>query len=72
MNRHKSVHTLCNACHRQTLYREIIPLDVNFRCIRGLLGGFGLWAGRYLYRVTPAVIRGMFFWSHPKDRTTGI
>jgi hypothetical protein len=36
---------------------------------RPMLGFQGLWAGRDLYRVTPAVTRGLgFFRSHPKDR----
>jgi hypothetical protein len=35
---------------------------------RPMLGAQGLWAGRDLYRATPAVIRDLFFRSHPKDR----
>jgi hypothetical protein len=36
---------------------------------RRMLGTQGLWAGRDLYRATPAVTQGpRFFQSHPKDR----
>jgi hypothetical protein len=37
--------------------------------LRPMVGAQGLWAGRDIYRATPAVTRDLvFFWSHPKDR----
>ena len=38
------------------------------RIIRPSLDPFGLWVGRGLYRVTPAVTAPRFFGSHPEDR----